>query len=180
METQEIVKIIVATIKELNGEESTKKDNVPSHVEALLESLSNSTSKIFFQLNELQNKLIKLEQGSKEPKRKKRTKSRDNRKVTIVKNIDSQAFGVRTHTVTNNAIERALHSKKCRFSAPEIIAEVKRKHPITREWSGKELLRQIKLAKGRLDCNRRRKEGVGQYSHKGLSTLEFDLPKNEK
>jgi len=59
-------------------------------------------------------------------------------------------------------IARALNSKT--FAGSLIIAEVKRRNPDVERFTPAVLLREIRLAKGRLDHKRRVKGGIGIYA----------------
>ena len=172
METNEIVKIVIATIKELDNttelDNNNDQDFVLIHQE--LNSISIKIRELNSKIDELDKILIKDKEASNYKESKKPLELEEyesaERKVTLVKDLDSKAFGVKTLSRTNDKIQKALSNPTCRFTAKEIIAEVKRKHPDSSEFSGKQLLRQIRLAKGRLDGYRRRKKGIGIYAPK--------------
>jgi len=149
-------------------------------------SLKNSLLLITKRLDKLEVKINSTPKqvGKKRGPYKKKSKLVDekDRKVTIVKGFDSKAFGVRTYNKINSKIKDALISN--RFTPVQIISEVKKKHPTCSEFSGNELLRHIKLAKGRLysrirDYNDVKPTTLGDINP-GLKSLKRQLEKAKK
>jgi len=81
-----------------------------------------------------------------------------------IKSNDDKVFNVNLNGTGKYAkkIARALNSKT--FAGSLIIAEVKRKHPDVEKFTPVVLLREIRLAKGRMDHKRRQVGGIGIYA----------------
>ena len=86
-----------------------------------------------------------------------------------IKSNDNKVFNVNLNGTGKYAkkIARALNSKT--FAGSLIIAEVKRKHPDVEKFTPVVLLREIRLAKGRMDHKRRQVGGIGIYAKEAHS-----------
>ena len=82
-----------------------------------------------------------------------------------IKSNDDKVFGINLKNTNNKytkKIVRALNSKA--FAGSLIIAEVQRKNSDVEKFTPAVLLREIRLAKGRLDHRRRQVGGIGIYA----------------